>query len=329
VVLSADAVHAFASWAVDTLDFESTDRVAHLSPLSFDLSTLELFGPPLVGAATEVILPVATMFPSALATALIPCSIVYTVPSVWQRLLSVDLAALAHGPLRQLVYAGEPFAPAPLAQLMAALPGRPVHNFFGPTETNVCCAHRITTPPTAPVPIGTAASNALLSIKPEAGDPSVGELLVCGPSVMSEYWNRPEQTTDRFEHGPDGHRWLRTGDRVRRDSSGLFHALGRRDTMLKHRGFRIQPEEIEATLVQHDAVFEARVGLSSSGELTAEVALFSDLSTRELTRQVAHQLPPYMVPTQVVRVGSLPRTTRGKLDRIAPAVPLRTETESR
>jgi len=307
VVLSGRAVHAFVAWAVPTLELGPTDRIAHLSPLSFDLCTLELFAPGLVGAATVVIPAGATMFPATLATALSTCTVIYTVPSVWQRLLSTPLSALTV--LRCIVYAGEPFAPAALAQLMAALPDRPVHNFFGPTETNVCCAHRLDTPPSGPVPIGTAASSARLYIHPDTE-----ELWVSGPSVMSGYWNRPTPTlVDR----PDG-RWLRTGDRVRRSDDGLLHALGRLDTMLKHKGFRVQPEEVEGVLLAHPDVTAARVSVDGP-ELLAEVV--STKPDRDLARHVARALPPYMVPTRFQRVSALPTTARGKLDRRAPASP--------
>ena len=329
VVLSGRAVDAFVRWAAGALDLSPFDRVAHLSPLSFDLCTLELFAPPLVGAATDVVAAGSTMFPASLARALAACTVVYTVPSVWCRLLEADLGALAEGPLRAVVYAGEPFAPAPLGRLMRALPGRPVHNFFGPTETNVCCAHRITRPPTGPVPIGHAASGARLHIEPEGSDLQQGELWIAGPSVMTGYHRQPARTRAAFTTSPDGTRWLRTGDRVRRDPTGRLHALGRRDTMLKHRGFRVQPEEVEAALVAFEGVSEARVSVDDTGGLRAEVVSDADCSARDLRRAVARRLPPYMVPTAFHRVAALPRTDRGKLDRAAPALPLRTAPPAR
>ncbi len=314
VVLSHEAVGCFARWAADALGLTTEDRVAHLSPLTFDLCTLELFAAGEVGAAVVVIPPGATMFPSTLVELLNTqrCSVVYTVPSVWMRLQSAKLAPLADGPLRHIVYAGEPFPPAALSKLMADLPGRPVHNFFGPTETNVCAAHRMDRPPQDAAPIGIPPDYYRISVQAD------GELWVSGAGVMRGYWRRPKLNAEVFvERG--GHRWLKTGDRVRRDSDGILHALGRRDTMLKHRGFRVQPEEVEQALAAHAGIQAARVGLDSVGVLVAEVELALEGASAklptDLSRHLRQRLPRHMVPVRVTVVDVLPRTSRGKVDR--------------
>ena len=313
VVLAHEAVGCFARWAADTLELTAKDRVAHLSPLTFDLCTLELFAAAEVGAAVVVIPPVATMFPATLAEVLTAqhCSVVYTVPSVWMRLQSAALAPLSKGPLRHIVYAGEPFPPAALSKLMADLPGRVVHNFFGPTETNVCAAHRVLSPPLNAVPIGFPPDYYRISVRPD------GELWVSGLGVMQGYWRRPELNAEVFvEEG--GHLWLKTGDRVRRDPDGTLHALGRRDTMLKLHGFRVQPEEGEQALSAHPGIHAARVGLDAEGVLMAEVEVASGDVPADLSRHLARRLPRHMVPARVDVVDALPRTPRGKLDRAKP-----------
>lgn len=332
VVLSAEAVLAFVTWAADTLQLSPADRVAHLSPLSFDLCTLELFAPALRGGATVVVPPGAPLFPAELCQRVAACTVVYTVPSVWRRLATTDLARLADGPLRHIVYAGEAYPPLDLAHLMAQLPGRPVHNFFGPTETNVCCAHRLDRPPVGPVPIGRAASGAHLTIEPDhPHTPAVGELWVRGPSVMSGYWATPTLDRSAFAVRADGTRWLRTGDRVRRDASGTLWALGRRDTMLKHQGFRLQPEEVEAVLGEVPGVASVRVHVEA-GQLIAELEGPPGPdrpSSAHLTRHLRRCLPPFMVPSGFVWVAALPRTARGKLDRHTPALPEEPSTAAR
>jgi len=312
VVLSHTAVRHFARWAAATLGLSDDDRVAHLSPLTFDLCTLELFATAEVGATTVVVPSGATMFPATLVQVLVDgaCTVIYTVPSVWTRLLEAELAPLAEGPLRHIVYAGEPFPPAALSRLMRALPGRPVHNFFGPTETNVCAAHRLERPPEDAVPIGRPPPYYDIEVRPD------GELWVSGPGLMLGYRGRPELNARAFTHH-DGKLWLKTGDRVRRDPDGTLHALGRLDSMLKHKGFRVQPEEVEGALTDHEAVSAARVGLDADKRLVADVVVDGGQLPADLRRHLSHRLPAHMIPELRV-VENLPRTARGKVDRSVP-----------
>ncbi len=310
VRLSVRAVHAFVNWSAKRVLLTQEDVVAHLSPLSFDLFTFEIFAPAVVGATIQVVPPAATQAPASLVDALAGCSLVYTVPAVWMRLLAGDLAPLRHGPLRRIVYAGEAFPVPALVALMAAIPNRTVENWFGPTETNVCCAYVFDAPPVEAVPIGFAASEAQLWIQPD------GELWVAGPTVMNGYWGRPELDAQAFAEAR-GTRWLRTGDYVRVDEHGRMFALGRRDSQLKHRGFRIQPEEIEAALEQEEGVADCVVFKKDDQLVGYVVSVFGVvLDEKGLRRRVGQRLPAWMVPDVLTVVDDLPRSARGK--RIRP-----------
>ncbi len=317
VELTHRAVAAFATWAAEALDLQLHDRVAHLSPLGFDLCTFELFAAAHVGAATWVAGPALTMAPTALATALdeAEVTVLYTVPSVWQRLAG---ALPEHGglpALRWLLTAGEAFPPAALARLMGQLPQVQVANLFGPTETNVCCWHRVERPPEGPIPIGQPASGATLRIVSE-DDKSPGELWVRGPSIMRGYRGRPEENRQVFVDDAEG-RWLRTGDRVWRDASGVLHFAGRLDTQIKRSGFRIQPEEVEAACGAIPGVAAARI-VWTGEHLIAELERDPsepETDDRAAWRVLRRWLSTAMLPDRLEWVSELPRSARGKLTR--------------
>jgi acyl-coenzyme A synthetase/AMP-(fatty) acid ligase len=133
---------------------------------------------------------------------------------------------------------------------------------------------------------------------------------------MKGYWDRPELTARAFVEDGEGRRFYRTGDRVSSEPAGLV-LHGRRDRMLKLRGYRVQPEEIEACLVRHPDVLEAAAlatGEPGFEQIAAAVAARADVSDDALRSHCSGLLPSYMVPARIARVPELPRTSRGKVD---------------
>src|SRR3546814_12885752 len=96
-----------------------------------------------------------------------------------------------------------------------------------------------------------------------SSDLGEGELLIAGGSVMLGYWNLPEQNAQAFHVDAAGRRWYRTGDIVREEEPGLFIYLGRRDRMIKRRGFRLEPGRNEAALT-HPPGAVAAAGMAFS-----------------------------------------------------------------
>jgi L-proline---[L-prolyl-carrier protein] ligase len=220
--------------------------------------------------------------------------------------------------LRVLLYAGEPFPIKYLRLLFDHLPAR-ILNLYGPTETNVCAFYEVANIPADQmhsVPIGKACSGDRIWAVRDDGAPAEpgeeGELVVDGPTVMLGYWGGP----------PQGGRPYPTGDRVMLLSSGDYHYMGRRDGMVKVRGYRIEIGEIEATLQAHPDVAEVAVVLEGTGmdaKIVAHVVPVgaSAPGLLELKRHCAASLPRHMIVDAVRPVAELPRTSTGKLDRRA------------
>jgi acyl-CoA synthetase (AMP-forming)/AMP-acid ligase II len=231
-----------------------------------------------------------------------------------------------------VIFAGEVFPPKHLTRLMAELPHPRYLNWYGPTETNVCTAFEV--PPgsadSEPVPIGMACANTeVFAVTSEGGrvrkPGEVGELYVRGPSLMHGYWGQPAKTKEALIRNPFRAQYdelvYRTGDLVTLEPAGNYVFLGRRDGMVKVRGYRVELGEVEAALYRHPAIREAAVlpltdellGLRLRAVVTAEGA--GSLTREDVLDHCRQWLPGYMVPDVVEFRDALPRTSTGKVDR--------------
>jgi len=135
---------------------------------------------------------------------------------------------------------------------------------------------------------------------------------------MLEYWKRPDATANAFLTAA-GERWYRTGDIVIEDERGRYDFQGRRDRMVKRRGFRVELGEVEAGLHRHPMVREAAVialadeaeGIRLKAFLTFSAARPSLIALKRFCGEV---LPSYMVPDIFEFPPALPRTSTGKID---------------
>jgi len=150
----------------------------------------------------------------------------------------------------------------------------------------------------------------------------VGELVVRGSNVMQGYWNSPEQSAQVLEPGayPDQY-LLRTGDRFRIDADGYMFFEARLDDMIKCRGQRVSPKEVENVLYELTGVTGALVsGMADDVLGTAVKAMVSvdpavTLTEQDVLRHCAARLEDFMVPKEVEFVPSLPTTESGKIIR--------------
>jgi acyl-coenzyme A synthetase/AMP-(fatty) acid ligase len=137
---------------------------------------------------------------------------------------------------------------------------------------------------------------------------------------MQGYWNLPDRTAVAFLVEPSGQRWYKTGDIVIADADGNYIFIGRRDRMVKRRGYRVELGEVEAGLYKHPAVKEAAVIALSDEESGVQVKAFLSchgqkrLSVIELKRFCMENLPSYMVPDFFAFQEVLPKTSTDKID---------------
>jgi amino acid adenylation domain-containing protein len=237
------------------------------------------------------------------------------------------------GGLRAAIVAGEA-CPADLPERhRARLPRTALYNEYGPTEATVwSTVHRCRgREPDGRLPIGRPIPNVRVYLLDRLLEPApigvAGEIYIGGEGVARGYLGQPGLTAERFV--PDhlgavpGGRLYRTGDRARWRADGAIEFLGRLDSQVKVRGFRIELEEVESVLGRHPALRAAAVAVHQAP--TGDVRLIGHVVPRdgqapaaaELRRWLKASLPDYMIPSAFVVLASLPQSPNGKVDRRA------------
>ncbi|WP_043410472.1 non-ribosomal peptide synthetase, partial [Archangium violaceum] len=305
-----------------------------LAPISFDASTLEVWGP-LVHGARLVVFPPQSPSDLDLLTQVLERHAVTTLhltSGLFTQAVDHKLDSLRG--LRQLLTGGDVVSAPHVRRVLEQL-SIPVTACYGPTESTLFTScFRMTRPeqPGDSVPIGTPIANTQVylldaHLRPvPVGVP--GELYIGGDGLARGYLSRPDLTAERFLPNPfssqPGERLYRTGDLARWRPDGVLSFLGRLDNQVKVRGYRIEPAEVEAALLSHPEVREAvalvREDVPGDKRLVAYVVpALSDVDS--LRTFLAQRLPEFMRPSAFVALESLPLTSNAKVDRKALPAP--------
>ena len=316
--------------AQNALKFSSSDSLLAITTPAFDISTVELFLPLITGGVLELGEDGLAADGIRLAERIDGCkpSYVQATPSTWKAVLAAgwdgnkDLCIGA---------TGEALSRELAEQLIAR--GRTVWNLYGPTEITVwAAAHQVMSAPGEAVRIGRPWANTQLYILDEQRQPvpigAVGELYIGGDGLARGYVRRPELTRERFVASPfaPGERLYRTGDLARYLPNGDVICLGRIDHQAKIHGYRVELEEVEASLRTvsgiRDAVVTAWIDPNGDRQLVAHV-LASDGSptAAEIRERLRETLPEAMIPPYIRFADAFPLTTSGKVDRGALPAP--------
>ncbi|MER7012745.1 non-ribosomal peptide synthetase [Saccharopolyspora sp. NPDC000359] len=233
--------------------------------------------------------------------------------------------------VEEVLTGGDVISAAAVRAVVDACPGIVVRSMYGATELALFAASApVPRPRTGEgVPLGRAMAGVRLYVLDDDQEPvpdgTVGELYVGGTRLAQGYYNRPELTAERFVADPfagAGNRMYRTGDLVRMTGDGLVEFVSRATDLIKVRGFRVEPVEVENALAALPGVANVAVAarVSSSGEKRLVAYLVPEDSALDLAALRAGAraaLPDYMVPASFVEVESLPLTPNGKVDRAA------------
>ena len=335
----------------------AADRVfGHLCSISFDVSTLEIWGALLQGAKLVVVTNEHLDF-SALESLLKRNGVttLFITPALYNEIIDAHPAAFTA--LEQIVVGGDALSVARMVEAYERLGSRvELINGYGPTECTVfCTAYRI--PRTISrqwtnVPIGKALAATTAYVLDEQRHPVppgvIGELYIGGCGLAVGYINQPERTAERFVPDPFSadptERLYRTGDAVRQREDGNIEYVQRLDNQIKLRGYRIELGEIESAMRSHPQVLQAAVllredqpgekrlvayfttvteGAEQSHQLDRKTADSRDprMLTSSVFRTLRQQLPSYMLPSCLIPVADWPLNTNGKLDRARLPLP--------
>lgn len=247
------------------------------------------------------------------------------VPTLAALLVRHDLAAYASSHLRYITNTGAALPPAHIQQLRKQLPNVKIFSMYGLTE----CKRVSYLPPdqleTRITSVGKPMDNVEVFVADSEGrlrETGVGELVIRGSNVMQGYWNAPDETARVLKPGKfTGQRLLYSGDEFRIDDEGFMYFQGRLDDVIKSRGQRVSPKEVENVLYELDGVTGAAVVGIHDDVLGAAVKAFLTIDTgvvmteAEVLRHCAQRLEDFMVPKTVEFVASLPKTESGKIMR--------------
>ncbi|MBD2096189.1 amino acid adenylation domain-containing protein [Trichocoleus sp. FACHB-591] len=308
-------------------------RILQFASLSFDAAIFEILMA-LTNGATLYLAPQTSLLPGAdLLQFLRHNAITHATlpPSVLSVLPAEPLPALP-----VLISAGEACSSSIVKRWAR---GRQFFNAYGPTEATIWATVAELTVDSAKPTIGRPIANTQIYILDAHLQPVpvgvAGELYIAGIGVARGYLNRPDLTAERFvslslpsaETLAANTPLYKTGDRARYLPDGNVEFLGRADTQVKLRGFRVELGEIEAVLQQHDAV-QVAVAIASQdkqGEqrLVAYVIPHEQQSVTdsELREFLQSRLPSYLIPATFVLLETLPLTPNGKVDRAALPMP--------
>ncbi|MFF7841495.1 amino acid adenylation domain-containing protein [Streptomyces ossamyceticus] len=322
----------------ERVDMGKDSRTLAGTSINFDVSVFEIFTTLTHGGTVELVRDVLVLGERAARGEGWNGSLVSTVPSVFAELM--DHIADTTG-VDTLVFAGEALSSTLAARVREAFPDVRIVNAYGQTESFYATAFAIDESRRwhgeGSAPIGTPLGNMRVYVLGPGLTPVpqgvAGELYVAG-NVARGYHGRAELTADRFvadPYGPPGSRMYRTGDLARWNAEGQLEYLGRGDTQVKVRGFRIEPGEVEAALTAHPGIAQAAVVARAHGttkQLVGYVVpayssdststdLRAGVETADLRAFVGQRLPDFMVPSAFVVLDRLPLAPNGKLDRKA------------
>ena len=326
------------------IDFSPEQRFLQHSNLSFDASTLELWGP-LLNGGTCVIYP--QQWPAA-PVRMAEVIAVQGVTTLWltSSFFNYFITELASGlqPLQQLLIGGEAISPKHIQQAQSQLPQLQLFNGYGPTENTTFstvypisrAAKQADWDANKAIPIGFAINGTECEVfdeqlKPLAdGEP--GELLVFGDGLALGYLNRDELTAEKFidvqRSSGNVERGYRTGDWVRMRGDGAFEYLGRQDKQVKIDGHRIELGEIETRLLALAGIKTAAVVVKTDSRQQKRIAAYivsDEFSATAYRQALAAVLPEFMIPHFFIAVSQLPFNQNGKLDEQALADPFVTD----
>ncbi|MGV9311950.1 amino acid adenylation domain-containing protein [Streptomyces sp. NPDC003691] len=326
----------YLGWLTDAGLIDADTVLPATAAPVFDAALKQLWGPLVLGGT--VVLPPADERPAeTLAAAVLApntasgpdITALNTVPRLWDETLRAleptgSEAGTDRRPLDVLL-GGEALTPELVHRTRRLLPGARLWNLYGPSETTANATAGVVTDG-ARVDLGPPIGATAVHVLDDAMNPvppgAIGELYVGGAGVARGYAGRGALTAERFVPDPfsewPGVRLYRTGDLARIGAAGRPEYMGRADSQLKVRGYRVEPGEIEAVLLRHPAV-TAAVADARGGRLVAWIVAAPDgpPTVEQLREHCSGVLPPYLVPAVFVALDRVPLTTHGKTDRRA------------
>ena len=340
VVITHTNVLNLIEWSRETYRISCEDILTNVNPLYFDNSVFDFYSALFTGASLVPFSKEEVRDPKLLVEKVdaAGCTLWFSVPSLLIFLQTMKATDGKHlRSIRRFVFGGEGYPKAKLKRLYDLYAdSSEFSNVSGPTEcTCICSSCKITEQDLQNLqglpPLGRIADNFAFLILDDEGrmvpKGKLGELCLLGPNVGKGYYKDPERTAASFVQNPYNNRFqeimYKTGDIVRLDpTDGKLYIHGRKDNQIKHMGYRIELEEIEAAMHCIDYVSEAAALHSTASGLSRIIGVMAsreEFDDDQIRRDLSQIIPDYMIPSVFYREEALPKNPNGKVDRRALA----------
>ncbi|MBK8230963.1 MAG: AMP-binding protein [Candidatus Eisenbacteria bacterium] len=301
------------------------DVVLCVLPFSFDYGLYQMILSFRVGA--RLVLERSFTYPAQVLNLMVQEKVTGFpgVPTIFAIL--AEMKTLAEYDFSNIRYVTNTAAALPVKHILVLkdlFPASRIYSMYGLTECKRCTYLPPEDLDRKPTSVGIAIPDTELWIVDEhdrrLGPGEVGQLVIRGATVMPGYWEKPEETAKKLRPGPlPGEQVLYTGDFCKLDEEGYLYFVARMDDVIKSRGEKVAPKEVESALMNIEGVREAAV-IGVADELLGQaVKAFVVLETgvsmdeRQVIRECQRRLEGFMVPKFVDFVGDLPKTTTGKI----------------
>ncbi len=320
----------YTEWAVST-GLTGDEVVGCLCPIMFDHHSFKLCLMMATGSSLVLIPGHLAAFPARIVELLQKHKVtfIFWVPTIMVNIANMGLLDDMPLPsLKTVWFAGEVFPTRQFNLWRKALPRAKFVNLYGPAEITVDCTYYVVERDIAddePIPIGYACRNTGVLLLTEDDRPAApgepGEICVRGTSLAMGYYNNPEKTALAFMQNPLNSSYpetiYRTGDIGQVNERGEILFKGRKDTLIKHSGYRIELAEIEHVAINTLRLVENACVLyhAQKRQITMVYQHGEDIPPEVFRKALTGALPKYMVPSAYIRREQMPRNPNGKIDR--------------
>jgi amino acid adenylation domain-containing protein len=315
----------------EIFQFSENEIIGSLSPVIFDIFSYELCMMLSKGGQIIVLPENMAAFPIKILEEMqrTQVSFIFWVPTIMVNIANMDLLTkVILENLKLVWFAGEVFPTKQFNYWKKNLTETKFANLYGPIEITLDCTYFLVDrdfEDNEPLPIGIPYRNTDVLIITDddklASKGEEGELCVRGSSLAMGYYNNPEKTAAAFVQNPLNPHYpeviYRTGDIVAINDRNEIVFKGRKDTLIKHQGYRIEMGEIEHVVVNTLKI--AKNACCVYNSQTKEIVLYyendSDIAPATFRKNLLISLPKYMIPTVYIRYDEMPRNPNGKIDR--------------
>ena len=320
VMIKHGAVSNFINSLRELIPYEEQSAILATTTVCFDIAVIEMwrtlcFGETIVFATDNERMDMNTIKELIVEYQIQAMNITPTQMSV----LLLDDHDDVWKTIKTIMIGGEAVPPSLLEKMQKHIPSARIFDMYGPTETTVYSSIMELTNE-AEVTIGFPIANTKLFVIDSEKNilpvGSTGELCIGGAGLSAGYMNRPDLTERQFVTLPENNEFVyRTGDLATLRVDGKMLCHGRIDNQIKIRGYRVELEEIEQSIMKSGLCRECTVFLLDNEHLGAIYTAIGDYSSSDIIDHISGILPHYMVPSKFVKVDNIPLNVNGKADR--------------